>query len=107
MSDACRRGTPTVSVTARFRAPLTKGERVMSKWTSVVLAGLTCCLALPALTALSCPPPPPLTQDYVKKTVRVEIKGKLSHVRRENDGSDPRDIAFIDYWRVSAGDKTY
>jgi hypothetical protein len=79
----------------------------MSKWTSVVLTGLVCGLALPALTALGCPPPPPLTQDYLKKTVRVEIKGKLSHVRRKNDGSDPRDIAFIDYWQVSAGGKAY
>jgi hypothetical protein len=79
----------------------------MSKWTSVVLTGLACCLALPALTALGCPPPPPLTQDYLKKTVRVEIKGKLSHVRRENDGTDPRDIAFIDYWQMSAGGNTY
>jgi hypothetical protein len=111
MSDACQRGTPTVSATARIRAPLTKGERVMSKWTSVVLTGLACCLAPTALTALGCPPPPPLTQDYLKKTVRVEIKGKLVHVHRENDRSHPRfamlDIAFIDYWQVVVGDRAY
>jgi hypothetical protein len=52
----------------------------MSKWTSVVLTGLACCLTLPALsleTALGCPPPPPLTQDAIKKTAEVEVRGRL------------------------------
>jgi hypothetical protein len=84
----------------------------MSRWTSSVLTGLACCLALPALAALGCPPPPPLTQDYLKKTVRVEIQGKLTHVQSRLEGPrDPRfpmpDIAYIDFWQVSAGGKTY
>jgi hypothetical protein len=78
----------------------------MSKWTSVALAGLTCCLALPALTALSCPPPPPLTPDYLKKTVHVEIKGKLSHVQLDMVVPvEPRHP--FDFWQIIAGGKTY
>jgi hypothetical protein len=81
----------------------------MFKWTTLVLTGLACCLTLPAVDAgtdMGCLPPP-LTQDYLKKTVRVEIKGQLVRVRRENDGSDPRDIRFITVWQVSANGKTY
>jgi hypothetical protein len=90
------------------------GERIMLKWTTAVLAGLACCLTLTALNAgtdMGCLPPP-LTQDYVKKTVRVEIKGKLEHVRIWLEGPrDPKfptpDIAFLDYWQITVGGKTY
>jgi len=88
----------------------------MFKWTTVVLAGLACCLTLPALNAdtdMGCLPPP-LTQDYVKKTVRVEIKGKLEHVRIWLEPDDVRDPgfrtptpAFLDYWEILVGGKSY
>jgi hypothetical protein len=88
----------------------------MLKWTTVVLAGLACCLTLTTLNAgtdMGCLPPP-LTQDYVKKTVRVEIKGKLEHVRIWLEGDDVRDPgfrtpppAFLDYWQITVGGKTY
>jgi hypothetical protein len=86
----------------------------MFKWTTAVLAGLACCLTLTTLNAgtdMGCLPPPQ-TQDYVKKTVRVEIKGKLEHVRMWlKERADPRfptpNIEFLDYWQVTVGGKTY
>jgi hypothetical protein len=96
----------------------------MSKWTTLVWTGLACCLAVPALSLaggadgrdMGCLPPP-LVQDYVKKTVRVEIKGQLKHIvirepiewpleRRDGKYPMPK-IFFMDSWQVSAGDKTY
>jgi hypothetical protein len=83
----------------------------MSKWTSVVLTALACCLSVPALsleTARGCPPPPQLTQDYVKKTVRVEIQGKLSHLQMAvTEPRFPKPPAVYDFWQISAGGKTY
>jgi hypothetical protein len=86
----------------------------MLKWTTAVLAGLACCLTLTALNAgtdMGCLPPP-LTKDYVKKTVRVEIKGKLEHVRMwlkgRTDAEFPTPtIDFLDYWQITVGAKTY
>jgi hypothetical protein len=88
----------------------------MFKWTTVVLAGLACCLTLPALNAgtdMGCLAPP-LTQDYLKKTVRVEIKGKLERLRVWLEPDDVRDptfhtpkIGFLDSWHVTVGGKTY
>ncbi len=56
--------------------------------------------------------PPPLTQDYLKKTVRVEIKGKLEHIRVPPAGERGRqfpmpNIGFLDYWQITVGGKTY
>lgn len=89
----------------------------MFKWTTAVLAGLACCLTLPALNAgtdIGCLPPP-LTRDYLKKTVRVEIKGKLRHVHiwlEPDDVFDPTfpkqpQTHFLDYWEITASGKTY
>jgi hypothetical protein len=88
----------------------------MFKWMTAVLAGLACCLTLPALdagTAVGCLPPP-LTRDYLKKTVRVEIKGKLEHVRIWLEPDDVRDqtfpmpnLPFVDYWQITVRGKTY
>jgi hypothetical protein len=81
----------------------------MFKWMTLMCTGLACCLTLPALNAgtdMGCLPPPP-PQDYLKKTVRVEIKGQLVRVRRENDGSDRRDSRFITAWQINANGKTY
>ncbi len=73
----------------------------MSRWTSVALTGLACCLTLPALsarTALGCPPP--LTQDQVKKATEVELRGRLQSVLlRCGPGSKA--------WQVVADGKTY
>jgi hypothetical protein len=85
----------------------------MFKWTTLVYAGLACYLTLPALNAgFEIPCPPPLTPDYVKKTVRVEIKGKLSHF--SSDCRGPREfdyrmpnITFWDVWQVTVSGKTY
>jgi hypothetical protein len=85
----------------------------MFNWTSLVLAGLVCGLTVPAgegPQALGCLPPP-ITQNYVKKMVRAEIKGKLKHVHGKNRDDDPfygrLDIAIIDYWRIDVGGKSY
>jgi hypothetical protein len=89
----------------------------MFKGTTAVLAGLACCLTLPALnggTAMGCLPPP-LARDYLKKTVRVEIKGKLRHVHiwlEPDDVFDPTfpkqpQTHFLDYWEITASGKTY
>jgi hypothetical protein len=79
-------------------------------WTGLAAGFLT----LPALNAgtdMGCLPPPPPSQDYLKKTVRAEIKGQLVQSPHENDGSDRRyaqlDIAFINVWQIKASGKTY
>ena len=65
----------------------------MLKWTKLLWTGLAACfLTLPVVNAgtdMGCLPPPPPPKDYLKKTVRVEIKGQLVQFRRQNDGSDP------------------
>jgi hypothetical protein len=95
---------------------LTKGERIMFKWTTLLGTVLWCCLSLPALNAgtdVGClPPPPPPVQDYLKKTVRVEIKGRLSHIVSDCRGpQDPKfpmpTIWFFDAWQMTMGGKTY
>jgi hypothetical protein len=99
----------------------------MRTWTTLVLTGLACCLTLPALAAVpngddpqvwGCLPPP-LTKDYVKKTVRVEIKGKLQRVRLpidvipldQLDPNPPRTGPLLprwdEVWQITVGDKTY
>jgi hypothetical protein len=86
----------------------------MFKWTTVVLAGLACCLPLPALNAgtdMGCLPPP-LTPDYLKKAVRVEIRGKLEHMRMWLEGTrDPEfpiwNFGFHGSWQITVGGKTY
>jgi hypothetical protein len=105
----------------------------MFKRTTLVLTGLAWCLTLPALAGgrdadnpevYGCLPPP-VTKDYVKKTVRVEIKGKLQRVRLPihledafakapprlpidppDDTIWPRPHWYY-VWQVSADDKTY
>jgi hypothetical protein len=89
----------------------------MFKATSLVCAALLGCLTLSAFgggaTDMGCLPPPPPTKDYVKKTVRVEIKGKLDHIRVGGlePLRDPKDrmpiIDFFDYWQITVGGKTY
>jgi hypothetical protein len=84
----------------------------MFKWTTLVGTALACCLTMTAVNAgpdMGCLPPP-LTQDYLKKTVRVEIKGKLEHVQLWLEGPrDPKfptpNIAFLDYWQITVGGK--
>jgi hypothetical protein len=86
----------------------------MFKGTTAVLAGLACCLTLPALSAgtdMGCVLPP-LTQDYLRKTVRVEIKGKLYHIRMWLEGPrDPKypmpNVGLLDYWQITTGGKTF
>jgi hypothetical protein len=88
----------------------------MFKWTTAVLAGIACCFTLPALNAgtdMGCLPPP-LTQDYLKKTVRVEIKGKLDHILIQLEPHDMLDpgfpmstLPFLDSWQITVGGKTY
>jgi hypothetical protein len=73
----------------------------MSKWTSVVLTGLACCLtlsAVPARTALGCPPP--VTQDSLQDTTAIEVRGRLQSVLlRCGPGSRA--------WQVVVDNKTY
>jgi len=84
----------------------------MFKWTTLVCAGLACCLTLTAVNAgpdMGCLPPPP-PQDYLKKTVRVEIKGtlvhlvKLSQVPMKFPGPSSE---IVEVWQITVGGKTY
>ena len=84
----------------------------MFKWTTLVGTALACCLTLTAVTAgndMGCLPPP-LTQDYLKKTVRVEIKGKLVHLRTMSQvwmRFPGPSSEMLDFWQITVGGKTY
>jgi hypothetical protein len=83
----------------------------------LALVGTALCLALPALAApaddvsqWSCSPP--LTNDSLKKTTRVEIKGRLWRivaqlVRPLLERQPHRPVPPLVDWQISAGDKTY
>src|SRR5262249_16032053 len=113
-------GCRTLRSTALPRANRMTGVHIMFKWTALVWTGLACCLALPVLAGnlardesreWACLPPP-ITQDYLKKTVRVELMGKLSHIQNWHEGErDPRypmpNIIFIDFWQIEADGMNY
>jgi hypothetical protein len=84
----------------------------MFKWTTLVGTALACCLTMTAVNAgpdMGCLPPP-LRQDYLKKTVRVEIKGKLAHVRTLSQvwmRFPGPSSEMVDLWQITVGGKTY
>jgi hypothetical protein len=119
-ADASQSQARAAGARRNFHSPphpglLSKGERIMFKRTTLTLTALACCLTLPALNAgtdMGCLPPPPPIQDYLKKTVRVDIKGQLVHLVSDCRGpQDPKfpmpNIWFFDAWQIPVGGKTY